>query len=106
MTERIRKLIEQAHEQKPVIVMDSVTCESTHKIGNGGVPMYRSELNPEKFAELIKQAIYDVVKEELIDDAIINEESDPLAREYLKGCNGGTVDALCHIKNFGVEIEL
>lgn len=60
----------------------------------------------EKFAELIKQAIYDDVKEELIDDAIINEEPDPLAREYLKGCNGGTVDALCHIKNFGVEIKL
>ena len=106
MNNRIRELIEQAHERKPVIVLDPETCQPTHKIGNGGVPMYHSELNPEKFAELIKQAIYDVVKEELIDDAIINEESDPLAREYLKGCNGGTVDALCHIKNFGVEIEL
>ena len=61
--------------------------------------------DPEKFVELIKQAIYDDVKEELIDDAIINEEPDRLSREYLKGCNGGTVDALCHIKNFGVEIE-
>lgn len=61
--------------------------------------------DPEKFAELIKQAIYDDVKEELIDDAIINEEPDRLTREYLKGCNGGIVDALCHIKNFGVEIE-
>ena len=62
--------------------------------------------DPEKFVELIKQAIYDDVKEELIDDAIINEEPDRLSREYLKGCNGGTIDALCHIKNFGVEIEL
>ena len=60
----------------------------------------------EKFVELIKQAIYDDVKEELIDDAIINEGPDRVSREYLKGCNGGVVDALCHIKNFGLDIEL
>jgi hypothetical protein len=59
----------------------------------------------EKFAELLKQAIYDQVKQELIDDADINATTDPLAREYLKGCNGGTVDALCHIQNFGVDID-
>ena len=59
----------------------------------------------EKFAELLKQAIYDKVKEELIEDEIINIESDRLSREYLKGCNGGIVDALCHIKNFGVDID-
>ena len=59
----------------------------------------------EKFAELLKQAIYDRVKEELIDDADIAATTDPLAREYLKGCNGGTVDALCHIQNFGVDID-
>ena len=53
MNERIRELIEQAHEQKPVIVLDPETCQPTHKIGNGGVPMYHSELNPEKLAELI-----------------------------------------------------
>jgi hypothetical protein len=58
-----------------------------------------------KFAELLKQAIYDQVKQELIDDADINATTDPLAREYLKGCNGGTVDALCHIQNFGVDID-
>jgi hypothetical protein len=57
-----------------------------------------------KFAELIKQAIYDDVKEELIPDEVITEEK-PEFREYLKGCNGGTVDALCHIKNFGVDID-
>lgn len=53
MNNRIRELIEQAHERKPVIVLDPETCQPTHKIGNGGVPMYHSELNPEKFAELI-----------------------------------------------------
>lgn len=71
-----------------------------------GTIWWLSNSDLEKFVELIKQAIYDDVKEELIDDAIINEEPDRVSREYLKGCNGGTVDALCHIKNFGVEIEL
>ena len=56
----------------------------------------------EKFVELIKQAIYDKVKEELIPDDVIAEENAQF-QEYLKGCNGGTVDALCHIKQFGVE---
>lgn len=56
--------------------------------------------------ELLKQSIYDEVKQELIDDAAIDAETNPMLQEYLKGCNGGTVDALCHIKNFGIEIEL
>ena len=60
----------------------------------------------EKFTELLKQAIYDKVKEELIPDELVDIEPDSLMRQYLKGCNGGTVDALCHIKNFGVDIEL
>ncbi len=57
-----------------------------------------------KLVELVKQAIYDDVKEELIPDDVIAEEK-PEFQEYLKGCNGGTVDALCHIKNFGSEID-
>lgn len=71
-----------------------------------GIIWWLSNSDLEKFVELIKQAIYNDVKEELIDDAIINEEPDSVSREYLKGCNGGIVDALCHIKNFGLEIEL
>lgn len=57
------------------------------------------------FAELIIQAIYDEVKEELMADEMINIEPDSLSREYLKGCNGGIVDALYHIKNFGVDVD-
>ena len=41
-------------------------------------------------------------KEELIEDEEINSEP-AYFREYLKGCNSGIVDALCIIKNFGVE---
>lgn len=59
----------------------------------------------ENFVESIKQAIYDDVKEELIDDSLINAESDSLSREYLRGCNGGIVDALFQIKHFGKDDE-
>jgi hypothetical protein len=86
MNEQIKELMNQS-------------MESTGVEGLGGSYM---ELNPEKFAELIKQAIYDKVKEELIPDDIIAEEQ-AHHQEYLKGCNAGTVDALCHIKNFGVD---
>jgi hypothetical protein len=58
----------------------------------------------EIFAELLKQAIYDQVKDELIPDELIEQEK-PELREYLKGCNGGTVDALVHIRNFGKDVE-
>ena len=63
------------------------------------------ETYTKKFAELIKQAIYDEVKEELMADEMINIEPDSLSREYLKGCNGGIIDALCLIKNFGVDVD-
>jgi hypothetical protein len=59
----------------------------------------------QKFVELFKQAIYDKVKEELIPDELVDIEPDSLMRQYLKGCNGGTVDALIHIKNFGVDVD-
>ena len=53
MNERIKELWEQAHELKPMIVLDSVTCEPIHKMGHGDKPMYHNVFNPEKFAELI-----------------------------------------------------
>ena len=58
----------------------------------------------QKFAELIKQAIYDEVKQDLVDDETIDAEPDIEDRCYLRGSNGGTVDALCIIKNFGDEL--
>lgn len=84
MNERIRELVDQ--------------CWEEDGIGS-------ADFNPEKFVELIKQAIYNDVKEELMDDSIINEEPDSVIRKYLKGCNGGIVDALFHIKNFGKDLE-
>jgi hypothetical protein len=73
-----------------------------YESGKKGVEFTEEALN--KFVELIKQAIYNDVKEELMEDAIINAEPDRVSREYLKGYNGGTVDALYHINNFGVEV--
>lgn len=55
----------------------------------------------EKFAELLKQAIYDEVREELVDDADIDAVQAIEDRYYLRGNNGGIVDALVIIKKFG-----
>jgi hypothetical protein len=90
MNERIRELAEQAGIEIEFDAYGEVRLLSA----------YRSHL--EKFVELIKQSIYDKVKEELIPDDIIAEEQ-VHHQEYLKGCNAGIVDALCHIKQFGVE---
>jgi len=88
MNEQIRKLAEQAGYM-----------EDGFGFGHWDMPEFQ------KFVELFKQAIYDQVKEELIPDELVDIEPDSLMRQYLKGCNGGTVDALIHIRNFGVDID-
>lgn len=56
-----------------------------------------------KFAELLKQAIYDKVKTELESEYEVERLIDPSQRYYMRGSNDGTIQALTHIKNFGVE---
>ena len=56
----------------------------------------------QKLVEYVKQAIYNDVVEELIPDDVIAQDNEKI-QEYLKGCNGGTVDALGHIRRFGVD---
>jgi len=90
MNKRILELAEQAGASVSII---------------GGIFINKTNLDIEKFAELIKQAIYDEVKEELVEDELINRHRDSLVREYLKGNNRGIVDALNCIKNFGRDIE-
>lgn len=58
------------------------------------------------YTELLKEAIFNKVKDELVDDADIEGEPSIEDRCYLRGCNGGTIDALCHIQNFGIDIDL
>jgi hypothetical protein len=61
-------------------------------------------LNAEKFAELIVRECMKESMDEIIDDAEIAQEKDPLSREYLKGNNQGIVDAVIRFRNhFGVE---
>lgn len=62
-------------------------------------------VNLEEFVQRLKEAIYDEVKEELLDEVDIGTEPDIEDRCYLRGCNGGIVDALCIIRNFGVDID-
>lgn len=88
MSDRIRLLADQ--------------CYKTGPIGSGGFPEYVT-FDYEKFAELIKQAIYDTVKEEWVEQADIDDETNIETKRYLQGCNGGIVDALCIIKSFGEE---
>lgn len=59
----------------------------------------------EKFVELIKQSIYEKIRDELIPEDLIEDEP-PEWREYLKGGNAGVIDSLFHIKNFGIDIDL
>ena len=96
MNERIRDLAEQAGFEITPWRDELLPC--VHQEG----PI---DIELEQFAELIKQAIYDEIKEELVEDELINRHRDSLVREYLKGNNSGIVDALNCIKNFGKDIE-
>jgi hypothetical protein len=86
MNERIRKIAEQAWDDPMV----------SPEFGNP-VPF------AERIADLLIVEIYNQVRQELIDDEVIEAQQDPVNKAYLKGCNGGIVDALYHIKNFGLK---
>ena len=58
----------------------------------------------EKFAELIVKECIKESMEEIVSDDEIEQEKDPLIREYLNGNNQGIVDAVVRFRNhFGVE---
>ena len=57
-----------------------------------------------QFAVLIVRECMKEAWEEIVDDAEIAQEKDPLIREYLNGNNQGIVDAVIRFRNhFGVE---
>lgn len=95
----MNKLINSLVDKTAAMVPGVYTVE--YESGKKGVEFNEEALN--KFVELIKQAIYDDVKEDVMDDATINALSAIVIREYLEGRNGGIEDALYVIKNFGVE---
>ena len=66
--------------------------------------MTRCDTELQKFAELIVRECMKEAWEEIVDDAEIAQEKDPLIREYLNGNNQGIVDAVIRFRNhFGVE---
>ena len=61
-------------------------------------------LNKEKFAELIVRECVNQALEEKVSEEEIDKEDDIEDRCYLRGNNGGIVDAVIRIKqHFGVE---
>lgn len=83
--------------------IEEIYCKVANEMAEGKEWAIGGLDNCNRFAELLMQAIYDEIKEELIPDELVNIEPDSLNRQYLKGCNGGVTDALYIIKNFGVE---
>jgi len=95
MNERIEKLALQAKIQ--------FTYDPTEKPIRAFAECWEDEL--EKFAELIISECKRAARGEIVEDFLIDEEDDPLHREYLKGNNGGVVDSIVAIQQhfFGVE---
>ena len=91
MNERIKELALQA--------MTYVTHNPKANKLNAG------DMFDEKFAELIISECKRAARGEIVEDFLIDEEDDPLHREYLKGNNGGVVDSIVAIQQhfFGVE---
>ena len=87
MNERIQELLNEAHKQT-----------------NGGI--YNGHLSEwtEKFAKLIVMKCVEVALDERIAKEEIDKSDDIEDRCYLRGNNGGIVDAVIAIKqHFGVE---
>jgi hypothetical protein len=64
MNERIQKLIEQAHEQKPYMVFDPRTCNLI-QLERSGELIYHNVFNPEKFAELLIKECAETLKKDM-----------------------------------------
>lgn len=88
MNERIRQLAQQAGYEK-----------DGFGTGHWDMPEFK------KFVYLFQEALKDDLREEIIEDSIIDEQRDIEDRCYLRGSNGGIVDAMCIIQNFGEVID-
>jgi len=91
MNERIKEL-----EKQATTVVEGWSDE------NGTTRYY--EFNREKFAELIVKECVKIALDEIVADEEIDKSDDIEDRCYLRGNNGGVVDAVVAIKqHFGVE---
>ena len=90
MNERIKELFHESIED----------CDGTMK--DRVYSLKQSEI--EKFAELIVRECVNQALEEKVSEEEIDKEDDIEDRCYLRGNNGGIVDAVIRIKqHFGVE---
>jgi hypothetical protein len=97
MNERINDLMNQA--------MPIIDWKARHgvELNNGERMKWYAEWF-ENFAELIVQECINQVLEEKVSEDWIDKEDDIEDRCYLRGNNGGIVDAVIRIKqHFGVE---
>ncbi len=93
MNERIKELAEQAG------ITTNLDTDYFEKDMNKWVDYFS-----EKFAELIVRECINQVLEEKVSEDWIDKEDDIEDRCYLRGNNGGIVDAVIRIKqHFGVE---
>jgi hypothetical protein len=78
-------------------------CDPYDKLENGDY--YSSVMvDLERFAEKIVRECMKESMAEIVSDENIEQESDPLLREYLHGNNQGIVDAVVRFRNhFGVQ---
>jgi hypothetical protein len=99
MNERIKELAEQAGCK----VMDDGEWYIPSAAGLEKI-VYTQGTGLEKFAELIVRECMKESMAEIVDDEDIAEQTHPLIREYLLGCNQGIVDAVVRFRNhFGVK---
>ena len=89
MNERIRELAEQAENYAYSVAVGGDECQEAYT---------------KKFAELIVRECIEKALEERVNEDLIDQEHDIEDRCYLRGSNGGIIDAVCAIKqHFGVE---
>jgi VIT1/CCC1 family predicted Fe2+/Mn2+ transporter len=80
MNPRIKELAEQAQD-------------------NGDAIHYYDPIFAKKFAELIVAECIEIAKAEMFSKEVIDQEEHIEDREYLRGNNGGIVDAVVSIRN-------
>lgn len=98
MNERIRELIKEAGGEFWQRI------ESDGVLNKEAYITFDPPQSLEKFAELIVRECIKESMDEIVADEEIDQEKDPLIREYLKGNNQGVVDAVVRFRNhFGVE---
>lgn len=90
MNERIRTLLGQALDETMPYTWTTIHSDELVRVS-------------EKFVELVKMAIYEEVKSELLEKSEIECEPNEPDKWYLRGCNAGTWNALYSIRMFGVN---